>query len=479
MNNVPAANPSTAPEDRVPRRTKIAYALGTANDTWGHWLYPNVAYPIFNIYLGLAPNLVGLALALIRLFDAVSDPFFGWLSDNTRTRFGRRRPFILIGSLLAGVGLPFLFFAPASWKGSSLFWWMLLSNGLYLPMISCFNMPYQSLGAELTPDYHERTSVMAFKSAISKLFEIANFVALPFTNLWLFRDAVSGRQNTLLGIRVYCGILGALMVLNGLLIFVKVKERYYASVAARHQEKVSLRESFYETLKCRPFRTILTVSLCFTLGTSMLGSLGYYTTVYYVAGGSTMAGNNWNGVMGLAYMLFGFLGAPALAWIGHRTGKRPAMFIALGVAIAAFGGNWFWYNPSLPWLQLVGCGVGAFASSGFAMLSASVGADIMDYDELTTGKRREGAFSACSSWINKAGNALGYFTAGMVLKFIGLDASLTGPQAPHTLFWLRVMLVSIPVVGISMGMLVLWRFTLTQEKMRGIRLELEARRGKV
>jgi GPH family glycoside/pentoside/hexuronide:cation symporter len=128
---------------------------------------------------------------------------------------------------------------------------------------------------------------------------------------------------------------------------------------------------------------------------------------------------------------------------------------------------------------LVGCGVGAFASSGFAMLSASVGADIMDYDELTTGKRREGAFSACSSWINKAGNALGYFTAGMVLKFIGLDASLTGPQAPHTLFWLRVMLVSIPVVGISMGMLVLWRFTLTQEKMRGIRLELEARRGKV
>jgi GPH family glycoside/pentoside/hexuronide:cation symporter len=103
----------------------------------------------------------------------------------------------------------------------------------------------------------------------------------------------------------------------------------------------------------------------------------------------------------------------------------------------------------------------------------------MDYDELTTGKRREGAFSACSSWINKAGNALGYFTAGMVLQFIGLDASLTGPQSPHTLFWLRVMLVSIPVVGISIGMLVLWRFTLTQEKMHGIRLELEARRGKV
>jgi GPH family glycoside/pentoside/hexuronide:cation symporter len=479
MNRIPPLKPVTAPEDRVPRRTKIAYALGAGNDTWGHWLYPGVAYPIFNIYLGLAPNLVGLALALIRLFDAVSDPFFGWLSDNTRTRFGRRRPFILVGSLLAGVGLPFLFFAPPSWTGSSLFWWMLLSNGLYLPMISCFNMPYQSLGAELTPDYHERTSVMGFKSATSMICNIATFVALPFTNLWLFHDVVTGKQNTLLGIKVYCSFLGALMVLNGLLIFFNVKERYYASVAARHQKKVSLRESFYETLKCRPFRLILTVGLSFTLGTSMLGSLGYYTTVYYVCGGNTVSGNNWNGVMGLAYMLCGFLGVPTLAWIGRRTGKRAAMFIALGLALAAFGGNWFWFNPALPWLQLIGCGGGAFASSGFSMLSASIGADIMDYDELNTGKRREGAFSACSSWINKAGNALGYFAAGMVLKFIGLDASLPGPQSPHTLLWLRVMLVTIPVVGISIGMLILWRFTLTQEKMHGIRLELEARRGKV
>ncbi|MFA5057186.1 MAG: MFS transporter, partial [Opitutaceae bacterium] len=280
-------------------------------------------------------------------------------------------------------------------------------------------------------------------------------------------------------IKVYCAILGGVMVLNGVLIFFNVKERYYAGVAARQQQKVSLRESFYETLKCKPFRLMLLVGLSFTLGTSMLGSLGYYTTVYYVCGGNTVSGNNWNGVMGLAYMLCGFLGAPTLAWIGHRTGKRPAMFIALVVAIAAFGGNWFWYNPSWPWLQLVGCGFGAFASSGFYMISASISADIMDYDELNTGKRREGAFSACSSWINKAGNALGYFAAGIVLKTIGLDASLSGPQSPPTLFWLRVMVVSLPIIGITIGMLVLSRFKLTQEKMHGIRLELEARRGKV
>ena len=94
----------TAPEDRVPLRTKISYGAGGSVDMWGHWLYPNLAYPVFNIFLGLSPQLVGLALMLIRIVDAISDPFFGWLSDNTRTRFGRRRPFILVGGVLAGVG---------------------------------------------------------------------------------------------------------------------------------------------------------------------------------------------------------------------------------------------------------------------------------------------------------------------------------------------------------------------------------------
>jgi GPH family glycoside/pentoside/hexuronide:cation symporter len=469
----------TAAADRVPLREKIAYGLGTGNDLWGHWLYPAVAYPIFNISLGLAPGLVGLALALIRLFDAASDPLFGWLSDNTRTRFGRRRPYILVGSLLAGAGLPLLYFVPRGWTGSGLFWWMLASNGVYLPLISCFNMAYQSLGNELTPDYEERTSVMSFKYALSNLFQVANFAALPFTNLWLFRSARTGHQDTLLGIRVYMGLLGFVMAAIGVVIFTNVKERYYGSVAARHQAKVSIRASFYETLKCPPFRTMLLVNLAFTLGTSLLGSLGYYTTIYYVNGGNTVSGNNWNGLMGVSYMAFGIMGAPALGWVGRRTGKKAAMFLALGTALAAFGGNWFWFNPSHPWLQLIGTAAGAFGTSGFFMLSSSIGADIIDYDELSTGTRREGAFSACSSWINKAGNASGYFVSGAILTVIGFNAGLAGPQTAHTILWMRLFLSIVPVAGIGLAMVLLWRFTLTKEQAREIRTQLEARRGKI
>jgi len=469
----------TAAADRVPRGEKVAYALGTGPDLWGHWLYPAVAYPIFNIALGMPPALVGLALALIRFFDAASDPLFGWLSDNTRTRFGRRRPYILVGSILAGLALPLLYFVPRGSTGSQLFWWMLGSNFLYLPLISCFNMPYQSLGNELTPDYEERTRVMAYKYALSNLFQIANFAALPFTNLGLFFDHRSGKQDILRAIQVYMGLLGLVMAVIGIIIFKNVRERYYGSVAARHQAKVSLRASFYETLKCPPFRTMLLVSLAFTMGTSLLGSLGYYTTVYYVNGGNTATGNNWNGLMGVSYMALGIIGAPTFGWLGRRVGKRIAMFLALAVALAAFGGNWFWFNPAHPWLQLVGTAGGAFGTSGFFMLSASIGADIIDADELATGTRREGAFSACSSWINKAGNASGYFISGAILTLIGFNAQMTGAQSPHTILWMRIFLSVVPVVGIGLAMALLSCLTLTKAQARETRTLLEIRRGEI
>ncbi len=474
----PKVSAVTAPEDRVPVRTKISYGLGGSIDMWGHWLYPNLAYPVFNIALGLSPQLVGLALMLIRLVDALSDPLFGWLSDNARTRLGRRRPFILVGGLFAGVGLPLLFFVPAEWRGDVLFWWMLGSSLLYIPFVSCFNMPYQSLGNELTPDYHERTSVMSFKGVIQKIFEIAFFVGLPFTNLAFFRNATTGEQNVVFGVKVYCGILGVLMLVNTLLVFFNVKERYYAGVASRQQEKVSLKESIYETLKCRPFRLKLIAGLCFSLGSSMVGSLGYYATVYYVAGGDTKSGNNWNGVMGAAWMIGGFLGVPVLAGVCRRLGKRPAMLLACGIGFVAYGATWFLYTPAVPWLQVLSSASMAFTAASYYMLDQTIGADIMDYDELNTGKRREGAFSACGSWMNKAGNALGYFLSGQVLGLTGFSAA-KAVQSPETIFWIRAMLAGIPITGVCLAAFFIWRFPLTQEKMAEIRAQLEARRGKV
>lgn len=194
----------TVVRDRLPVPTKISYGLGTALDMWGFYLYPGVAFAIFNIYLGVEPWLVGLALTLIRVFDAVADPVIGWVSDNFRSRHGRRRPFILIAGCLSGLGLPFLFAVSPSWADkqflglSVVFWYMMGSSLVYIPIVSLFSVPFHSLGAEMSPDYDERTSVMTYKGAMQKLFEVANFYGLRFTNLAWF-VLPEGGKDTLFG----------------------------------------------------------------------------------------------------------------------------------------------------------------------------------------------------------------------------------------------------------------------------------------
>jgi GPH family glycoside/pentoside/hexuronide:cation symporter len=489
-----------ASEDKVPVIQKLGYGLGTFHDMWGHWLYPSMAYQVFNIFLGVSPALVARALFLNRLFDAASDPFFGWLSDNTRSRFGRRRPYILVGSILAGLGLPFLFFVKPGWSEMGYFWFMLASSAVFIPVMSCFYMPYQSLGAELTPDYHERTSVFSFRYAVQKVPEVAMMYAAQFTTLvvWVgasstsvldrmkrlltssaaWRVAADEKPNILLGAQVYCALLGVLMVFAGVGVFALVRERYYDKLAQK-QEKISITETLWKTLRCVPFRLELLMVLAQAIGLSMVGTLGYYDTVYYVCRGDVAIGAHWNFYMGLSGMVLGFAGIRVFASLAHRFGKLRAMMAVLLTAILVFVGTWWFYNPSMPWLQPLASGFIAFTGAGFWTLDGSIGADVMDYDELETGKRREGAFSACKSWIMKVGMALGALASGEILSRTGFDAKLAGAQTEHALFMIRFLLAFIPVVGLIMAAVALSRFPLTEEKMAEIRRQLEARRGTV
>ncbi len=469
--------------DRLSVHTKIAYGLGSGLDMWGLWLYPAVAFAVFNIYLGVEPWLVGLALTLIRIYDAFADPIVGWISDNIRSKYGRRRPFILIAGVLSGIGLPLLFMVSPSWVEinflgvSAAFWYMVISSLIYIPIISSFTVPYNSLSNEMSPDYDERTSIMTYRSAMQKIFELANFYALRFTNLAWFLIP-NGGKNTLLGMRVYTSILGIIMAIFAIIIFLRVKERYYDKIVVNLKEKVSIKSSFYETLKCRPFRMMMGYGAAFTLGTSMVGSLGYYTTVYYVCAGDTISGDNWNFWMGIAFMIGGFLGAPTLNRVAHYIEKRNAVIVAGVIGIIGYGGSWYLYTPLIPWLQTIASGIMGMSAAGLWMLHSAIGADIIDYDELETGKRREGSFTACSSYILKLGNSGGYFISGLILGWAGFDSSVA-IQTPDTIFWIRTMLASIPVIGLIIVIMFILQVKLTKQKCAEIRTQLEERRGTV
>jgi GPH family glycoside/pentoside/hexuronide:cation symporter len=468
---------NTAAQDRVPLSQKLGYGLGSFLDMWGHWLYQSLAFHVFNVFLGMAPGLISTALAIKIFIDAASDAVFGWLSDNTRTRYGRRRPFMLVGGVLAGIGLPLMFAVGRGWTDTQYFVFMLVSLALYVPVMSCFNMPWASLGSEMTPDYHERTSVMSVKNAVQKIPELAMFVAAQFTTLALFNDA-HGKPDILLGAQVYCSLLGAVMVAVSVATFMLVRERYYEALVVKRSDKVPFKDTLYRTLRNRPFRRLLGTMMAYGMATAMVGLLGYYATIYYVCKGDLVQGTKWNSLMGISGMVMGLAGIPFAVWVARRWGKRNALVTVLALAMVAFIGDWFFYNPEWPWLQLLASGCVAFTGAGFWTIYGSTMADVIDHDELETGQRREGSFAACQSWISKVGLALGNGASGWVLQFTGFDSKLP-VQSEHAIWLIRVMLTCIPVVGLGLAIAVILRFGLTEQRMHDIRLGLEARRGAV
>jgi GPH family glycoside/pentoside/hexuronide:cation symporter len=501
--------PSTSeisPEDRVPIRQKLGYGLGTFYDMWGHWLYPTIAFQIFGLYLNMPQWQIGVAVILNRIFDAVSDPLFGWLSDNARSRMGRRRPFMLVGCLLAGISLPFLLAVSKGWGSthflgmelSNYFWFMLASSAVYLPLVSCFNMPYQSLGNEMTPDYHERTSVFSFKNAVQKVpelglfffgnfFSMAAWVGADNSNIWervklLFTTTAAWHSapggNTLIGAQVYLSLCALVMIVCGLVCVALVRERYYAKLITIKQPRISIKETLWQTLKCRPFLIQKVMDMGYNMGLSMVGTLGLTVTIYYVCSGNKSEGNWWNFWMGVAGMVFGFAGIPVFASIAHKLGKRHAMMCVLGSAILVFIASWWLYCPAIVWLQVFASGSIAFIGAGYWTISGSIGADVMDYDELEGGRRREGSFVACGSWINKVAMAFGAGISFFILGWVGFDSNFA-QQSEHTIFMLRFLFAVIPIIGLAFSMFALARFPLSQEKMAEIRTQLEARRGKV
>jgi glycoside/pentoside/hexuronide:cation symporter, GPH family len=473
------ANPSsvTKARDRVPFKSKFAYALGGTTDIFGHWLYNNMVNPVFNVYLGLTPTQVSLGMGTARLTDAFTDPLFGWLSDNARSRWGRRRPFIVVGSILSGFAMPCLFMASHAWSQHAILTFMIVSAILYAPLISSYNMPYQSLGAELTPEYHERTSIMSWKAVTQKLAGMLVGYGLWFANLSIFNDPATGKPDVARGAMWAAAICGSVMMLAGLANFAWVRERYY--VKAKTQEKVGFVAMFRDTFTCRPYLLLLAVALVYAIPTGLVGTLGFYVTTYYVFSGNMANAGTIMGAGGVAYAVCGIAGIPLAAMLSRRLGKPNALTIILVGGLIAFGSSWWLYTPKAPWLSVVSGGFNGLAATGLWVILPSMCADVVDFDEVKSGKRREGAYSSTFSWVLKLGWTVSAIVVGPLLDQVtGFDAKLN-IQSPTTILWMRGIFAGFPVAALLLAAVIVHFFPLTQTRMVKIREELEARRGTV
>ena len=257
------------------------------------------------------------------------------------------------------------------------------------------------------------------------------------------------------------------MAVFAIIIFLRVKERYYEKLVVKGQDHISLKSALYETLTCRPFLFMLLVGASFNLGTSMLGTLGYYATVFYVCGGNQSLGNDWNFWMGLAFMFGGLIGAPVLNRVAYFAGKRKALIVTACIGMISYAGSWYLYNPHIQWLQTVASGLMGLTASGLWMLYGSICADVIDYDELHTGKRREGSFTSCGTYILKLGNSLGGFLTGIYYQPALAAMLLSRRERPHTIFWIRIMLAGCPHCRHGFGDNLYFTGATYQEDLRG------------
>jgi GPH family glycoside/pentoside/hexuronide:cation symporter len=461
-------SPRTASQDIVPLREKAAMGVGSLVDNLGGTAMHQLANPVYNILLGLNPAIIGVVIAVGRLVDAVLDPVIGAFSDNFRSRFGRRRPLIVLGALTTGPMFLLVFFCPLGWSPVGYAVYFSATMLLYYVAFTLFSIPLKGLQYELTGDYHERTRVSTIAATIMPVGSIISS--------WLFAISQwSGFGDPLTGVRYTAAIVMVLFGLLGIVPALLVKERYYQQAQA--QPKVSFRENFRALLGNRPLMLISAGGGATLIGIYTVYSLGLYLNIYYVHGGDVKTASIYHGSITTAYQIASIVSAPIIGWMATRMGKRRAFIVCLGVALVGTVIKWFCYVPGHPALMFIPMIMMGMGMSGFWVITASMMADISDYAEWKQGFRNEATVGAVFLWIFKTGVSAAFFISGFVLLWVGFNEKLGGGQGAETILWMRLLFSFVPAVALAVAIACIARFPITEAVSREVRRELDQRRG--
>lgn len=446
-------------------REKASYACGAIPFTLGYMVLGQLALPIFNLTLGQSATMVGVALALGRLWDAFSDPFMGSISDNARTRWGRRRPFILLGGILCALAFFVLWSVPQALGEWAQFAWIMACILLFYTATTVFSVPWLSLGYELNPDPVERTRLQAWRT----YFGGAAILCVPWFYRWAQADIFG---DTMTGIRWIGAAAGLGCLLFALPVFLGCRERVETS--GQPQQHTPFWQGLRETLENRPF-LILVVGivvplLCIPM---LVGSLGLYVNSYYVFSGDTKAGATYVAAFGTAMFVLKFVLVPIGVRLVARYGKIQVVRWTLWLGLAASLSKFFLYTPSAPWLQFVNIIPFAPSVAVFWLLVDPMKADCADYDEWKTGRRRSGTYAAVANWIEKATMTTMLLGSGLLLDWSGFDPALGANQPDGTMLTLRLAFSLVPASSYVIALLALRFYPLDEARTAIIRKALE------
>jgi GPH family glycoside/pentoside/hexuronide:cation symporter len=410
-------------------KTRLAYAMPAfALAIIGIPVYVYIP-KFYTDVVGIDIGLAGLLLFGVRLFDAVTDPLMGTLSDRTRSRFGRRRPYIMVGSILVAVALIFLFNPPAVSTTWSTLWFAFWIYALFL-FWTLVTVPYESLGPEITYDYHARTSLFAWRDG----FLIAGTLAAaasPALVQAIFEtgDDASGQRSQFFWISV---IYAPLVVgMCGWCVRV-VREREYIPAVASAVGWRDLRSVF----KNRPFMILLAAYTISAIGSNLPATLILYYVQYVL--GSSQAD-----LFLMLYFVTGILLLPVWVRLAHRFGRKETWIASMAVNTGAFIGVFF-LGPGDTAVYAILVVVSGIGFGATLALPSAIQADVIDYDELKTGRRREGQYIGLWSIAKKLAAAVGVGVGLAVLGATGYTPNVA--QTDTVRLALRVLYALVPSV---------------------------------
>ena len=411
----------------------------------------------------IAPAIMGLIFSVSRIWDAISDPLVGYLSDRTTTSLGRRRTWILFSFVPIAIGFYAVFAPPVSLSGDALTWWMAASIIGFYSAMTIFFVPHMALGAELSNDYHERSRLFGLRHAF---YTVGSILSLGTMMLLLNEEFREGGDVRAMA-EEYA--LYAIIAMSVLVLYAVVNLRERPEFQGRLNSSPT--SAFRDVWQNPHARLLVIVTFIENVGSSAIAVLTLYVTQYVV--GAPLSAP----FIILAYMLPSTASVPMWLPLSRRFGKIRVWMVGMALYGLAFGGMFF-----LPFMETVDARLTLIiVMAGFAGLAAgcggtigpSVQGDVIDYDEYKTGERKEGSYFAVWNFTYKS--ALGVM---LLLTGFVLEASGFVPNQPQTMT-VQIAMVSLygalPLLCYAIGVVLFSRFKLTEQEYSVIRAELDRR----
>lgn len=429
--------------------TKIGYGVG---DIGGNMFFTVVNFWLLNYLtdtVGLAAGLAGIAVLIGRIFDAVTDPAVGFLSDKTSTRWGRRRPYIFTGAFVMLIAMVLMFTNPRIEEQIPMFIWAAGVYSFLSLAYTIFSIPYSSLTPELTGDYNERTSLNSFRMsfAIVGTF-IGAGAALPIVGA--FAD-----KNT--GYSVMGGIFGGIMCVTALITFFAVKEPSFP----KPRPKSNMFRSYFSAFKNKPFVLILLPWVFNNIAVTILsGTLIYYFRSIYGADDGT------TNIALLTLLASAMIFIPVWNFITRRIGKKFSYFTGVMVLAAAVIVFFFVGTGSITAAFIV-MALAGFGLATHYVLPWSIIPDTIEYDFVESRVRREGVYYGLWNFVMKVGQGFGALLIGWTLSGFNY-VSEAAIQTGQAQLGIRLLFGPIAAAFFIIGGIIVAFYPLSKEKYEAV-----------